>query len=178
MRFRTAAVLCMAAGLVAPVQAKDRADLRGKWQYNVTTLKAFDVPKRPEDRGNKPQDDGTWFIPVWPAIKRDPTGERRQGFKTRGEDGMWHGVVPDGLVEFGDGTIATRVGTEAGDTFDYKVVKSDQDIVWLAVTSRDKPGASPVTMIAGFKDADTIQLWPEADPTASLALKRVKAAVK
>ena len=146
--WRTAAVLLVAAGLAAPVRAADPVqDLRGKW--TVDKVAAFEAAAPP----------------AYKAATADQQKQMREEALAK---------VPDMVLEFGDGTVATKVGSEPGDTATYKVTKSDQSTVWFDVTSKGPDGKPSVDkMIAQFTDADTVKFSRDGDPMA-LVLKRAK----
>jgi hypothetical protein len=145
---RTVAVLCMAAGLAAPLLAKDRAeDLRGKWQ--VDKLAAFEASAPP-------------FYKIATPAKQKEIRDKILG------------SMPDMVLEFGEGTVSTKTGDEAAEIATYKVTASDKSTVRFDVTSKKKDGSPSVdSMTAEFVDKDTVKFSHEGDPMA-LMLKRVK----
>ena len=145
---RTVAVLCMAAGLAAPLLAKDRAeDLRGKWQ--VDKLAAFEASA--------------------PPFYKIATPEKQKEIRDK-----ILGSMPDMVLEFGEGTVSTKTGDEAAEIATYKVTASDKSTVRFDVTSKKKDGSPSVdSMTAQFVDKDTVKFSHEGDPMA-LMLKRVK----
>ena len=145
---KTAAVLLVAAGLIAPVLAADRVqELRGKW--TVDKVSAFEAAAPP----------------AYKAATPEKQKEMRDEMLSK---------IPDMVLEFGDGTVSTKVGTEAGDSATYKVTKSDEKTVWFDVTSKGQDGKPSVDkMIAEFTDADTVKFSRDGDPMA-LVLKRAK----
>ena len=145
---RTVAVLCMAAGLAAPLLAKDRAeDLRGKWQ--VDKLAAFEASAPP-------------FYKIATPAKQKEIRDKILG------------SMPDMVLEFGEGTVSTKTGDEAAEIATYKVTASDKSTVRFDVTSKKKDGSPSVdSMTAEFVDTDTVKFSHEGDPMA-LMLKRVK----
>jgi hypothetical protein len=145
---RTVAVLCMAAGLAAPLLAKDRAeDLRGKWQ--VDKLAAFEASA--------------------PPFYKIATPEKQKEIRDK-----ILGSMPDIVLEFGEGTVSTKTGDEAAEIATYKVTASDKSTVRFDVTSKKKDGSPSVdSMTAEFVDTDTLKFSHEGDPMA-LMLKRVK----
>ena len=145
---RTVAVLCMAAGLAAPLLAKDRAeDLRGKWQ--VDKVAAFEASAPP-------------FYKIATPAKQKEIRDKILG------------SMPDMVLEFGEGTVSTKTGDEAAEIATYKVTASDKSTVRFDVTSKKKDGSPSVdSMTAEFVDKDTVKFSHEGDPMA-LMLKRVK----
>jgi len=144
----TATVLLAAAGLAAPVLAADRVQaLRGKW--TVDKAAAFEAAAPP----------------AYKAATPEKQKEMRDEMLSK---------VPDMVLEFGEGTVSTKVGTEAADSATYKVTKSDEKTVWFEVTSKGQDGSPSVDkMVAEFTDADTVKFSRDGDPMA-LILKRAK----
>ena len=145
---RAVGVLCMAAGLAAPLLAKDRAeDLRGKWL--VDKVAAFEASA--------------------PPFYKMATPEKQREIREKMLSSM-----PDIVLEFGEGTVSTKSGDEAAEIATYKVTASDKSTVRFDVTSKKKDGSPSVdSMIAEFVDTDTVKFSHEGDPMA-LVLKRVK----
>ena len=145
---RAVALLCMAAGLAAPLLAKDRAeDLRGKWQ--VDKVAAFEASA--------------------PPFYKIATPEKQKEIRDK-----VLGSMPDMVLEFGEGTVSTKTGDEAAEIATYKVTASDKSTVRFDVTSKKKDGSPSVdSMTAQFVDKDTVKFSHEGDPLA-LMLKRVK----
>jgi len=145
---RVVALLCMAAGLAAPLLAKDRAeDLRGKWQ--VDKVAAFEASAPP-------------FYKIATPAKQKEIRDKILG------------SMPDMVLEFGEGTVSTKTGDEAAEIATYKVTASDKSTVRFDVTSKKKDGSPSVdSMTAEFVDTDTVKFSHEGDPMA-LMLKRVK----
>ena len=145
---RAVALLCMAAGLAAPLLAKDRAeDLRGKWQ--VDKVAAFEASA--------------------PPFYKIATPEKQKEIRDK-----ILGSMPDMVLEFGAGTVSTKTGDEAAEIATYKVTASDKSTVRFDVTSKKKDGSPSVdSMTAEFVDKDTVKFSHEGDPMA-LMLKRVK----
>ena len=145
---RTLAVLCVAAGLAAPLLAKDRVqDLRGKWQ--VDKVAAFEASA--------------------PPFYKMATPEKQKEIRDK-----ILGSMPDMVLEFGEGTVSTKSGDEAAEIATYKVTASDKSTVRFDVTSKKKDGSPSVdSMTAEFVDMDTVKFSHEGDPMA-IILKRVK----
>jgi hypothetical protein len=145
---RAVAVLCVAAGLAAPLLAKDRAEaLRGKWL--VDKVAAFEASA--------------------PPFYKMATPEKQKEIR----DKMLTSI-PDMVLEFGEGTVSTKAGDETAEIATYKVTSSDKSTVRFDVTSKKKDGSpSTDSMIAEFVDTDTVKFSHEGDPMA-LVLKRVK----